>query len=626
MKKTLSALLLFFSLTALFAQTEYVPPDTPVPSHPRLLLLRGEERALKKQIAADPYWKAIHQDLLEEADRILPLPVNQRIKTGRRLLSVSVENLRRILALSYAYRMTGEKKYATRAEEEMLAAAAFSDWNPSHFLDVGEMTMALAIGYDWLYDRLPARSRETIHQAILEKGLKPSLDPTDGWFVRANHNWNQVCNGGLLFGALALWETDKDFAAEIANRGIRSIRLPMAEYAPDGAYPEGISYWGYGTSFNVMFIAALEKAFGSDFGLLDFPGFLETGKYSQALITPALHTFNYADNGLTPTFSPTVFWFYAKTRDPSLLYLQKRLYERDTAKRYIRDRFIVAALLFGPGAGASLAHPSQPEELMWTGRGPTPVAVMRSSWEDPEAAFLGFKLGSPHVNHAHMDVGSFLFEADGIRWALDLGVEGYGALEAVGVDLWNRNPDSQRWDVFRYRTSSHNTLTFNDKQQAVMERAELDDAGESAGTMYAMSNLSAMYRDQIPGVKRAVSLVEGRYAVIQDCLTTGPHFTKVRWNMATEADGIRFLDDTTAVLEKDGKKLCLKVSSPVPIRFYQQEATPTNTYDSPNPGIRFVGFEADLKRSATQEITVFLMPGHAIPQARAPYRFPEMND
>ena len=44
-----------------------------------------------------------------------------------------------------------------RLEEEMLAAAGFSDWNPGSFLDVAEMTTALAIGYDWLHDD-PARA------------------------------------------------------------------------------------------------------------------------------------------------------------------------------------------------------------------------------------------------------------------------------------------------------------------------------------------------------------------------------------------------------------------------------------------------------------------------------------
>ncbi len=621
MKRFLLVVLVLLSTGLLHAQTEYVTADTPLPSHPRILMLKGEEKGLKKQIESDPYWKEIQADLFQEADRIVELPVNQRIKIGRRLLSVSRENLRRILNLCYAYRMTGQKKYALRAEQEMLAAAAFSDWNPSHFLDVGEMTMALAIGYDWLYNRLSPTSREIIRTAIVEKGLKASLNEKDAWFLQAEHNWNQVCNGGMLYGALAVYDTDKDFALRIINRSIQTIQKAMGQYAPDGAYPEGIGYWSYGTSFNMMFIAALEKAFKTDFGLLDFPGFLQTGIYSQELITPSLHTFNYSDNGARAGFSPTVFWFYSKTHDPALLYLQKRLYEQDSEKSYVMNRLLATALIFGAGSGASLANPAEPSSLMWTGRGPSPVAVMRSSWSDPQAAFLGFKLGSPAENHAHMDEGSFIFEADGVRWALDLGSQGYERVESRGVDLWNRAPGSQRWDVFRYRTTSHNTLCFNDKPMSVTARAELDDAGEKDGVMYAMSDLSAMYADQIPGVKRAVSLVDGKYAVIQDLLRCGGRFTKVRWNIASEASAVHFLDETTALLEKNGQKLYLKVSAPFPVRFYHTDATPTNTYDSPNPGVCFVGFEADLERHTTQQITVYLMPESIISDPQTPYQF-----
>ena len=621
MKRFLLVVLVFMSTGPLRAQTEYVTPSTPLPSHPRILLLKGEEKALKKQVNADPYWKEIQADLIREADRIVELPVNQRIKIGKRLLSVSRENLRRVFDLCYAYRMTGQKKYALRAEQEMLAAATFSDWNPSHFLDVGEMTMALAIGYDWLYDKLSPTSREIIRTAIVEKGLKASLDEKDAWFLEAEHNWNQVCNGGMLYGALAVYDTDKDFALSIINRSINTIQKAMEQYAPDGAYPEGIGYWSYGTSFNMMFIAALEKAYKTDFGLLDFPGFLQTGIYSQELITPSLHTFNYSDNGARAGFNPTVFWFYSKTHDPALLYLQKRLYEQDSDKGYVMNRLLPTVLIFGAGSGASLSNPAEPSSLMWTGRGPSPVAVMRSSWSDPEAAFLGFKMGSPAENHAHMDEGSFIFEAGGVRWALDLGSQGYERVESRGVDLWNRSTGSQRWDVFRYRTTSHNTLCFNDKPMSVTARAELDDAGEKDGVMYAMSDLSAMYADQIPGVKRAVSLVDGKYAVIQDLLTCGGHFTKVRWNIASEATSVTFPDETTALLEKDGRKLYLKVSAPFPVRFYHTDATPANTYDSPNPGVCFVGFEADLERHATQQITVYLMPESIVTEPKTPYQF-----
>lgn len=621
MKRVFLTVLVLLSTGLLHAQTEYVTADTPVPAHPRILLLKGEEKALKKQIGGDPLWMEIQTGLLQEADRIVDLPVNQRIKIGKRLLSVSRENLRRIFNLSYAYRMTGQKKYAKRAEEEMLAAAAFSDWNPSHFLDVGEMTMALAIGYDWLYDKLSPSSREIIRTAIVEKGLKASLDPVDAWFLEVEHNWNQVCNGGLLYGALAVLDSDRDFALSIINRGIRTIRKAMEEYSPDGAYPEGVGYWNYGTSFNVMFIAALEKAYKTDFGLLQIPGFLQTGVFSQELITPAFYTFNFSDNGARTGFRPTLLWFYDKTKDPALLYLQKKLLEQDVDKRYLQDRLLPTILLFGAGSGASLAEPAEPAELMWTGRGPSPVAVMRSSWSDPRAAFLGFKLGSPSINHAHMDVGSFIFEADGIRWGIDPGGENYERLESRGVDLWNRADGSQRWDVFRYRTTSHNTLAFNDKPQSATARAELDDAGQGEGVMYAMSDLSAMYGDQIPGVKRAVSLVDGKYAVIQDLLSVGPLFTKLRWNMTTEAEQVTVLDETTLLLERKGEKLYLKVAGPVPVRFYDCEAVPGNTYDSPLTGVRFVGFEADLERNTTQQITVYLMPGAIVPDPQTPYQF-----
>ena len=33
----------------------------------------------------------------------------------------------------------------------MLEVSSFTDWYPKHFLDVAEMTTALALSYDWLY-------------------------------------------------------------------------------------------------------------------------------------------------------------------------------------------------------------------------------------------------------------------------------------------------------------------------------------------------------------------------------------------------------------------------------------------------------------------------------------------
>ena len=618
-KILLAIMAAFFTIMSISSQPKLVDESMKMPAHPRLLLLKGEEKTLLRNINKDPYWKEIHNGYIKEADLIFDLPMSERVFTGKRLLMVSREYLRRIFCLSYAYRMTGNKKYFERAEKEMLKAAEFSDWNPSHYLDVGEMTLALAIGYDWLFDRLSESSRKIIRGAIIEKGIKTSYDKKTAWFVDVEHNWNQVCNAGITYGALATYEDNKEESIILINRALESIKLAMEQYSPDGAYPEGIGYWDYGTSFNLIFLAAIEKIYKTDFNLSKIKGFMETGVFSQVMITPSYYTFNYSDNAGVASFNPTVFWFYSKTKNPALLYMQKGLFERDTEKSFLKGRLFAFTLIFG--AGSSLSNAVVPTDLMWVGRGESPVAVMRSSWDDPNAAFLGFKTGSPSVNHAHMDLGSFIFESSGIRWAFDFGREDYNRVETRGVDLWNRADESQRWDVFRYQTKSHNTLCFNDKQQSAIAHADINDVINTENVMSAMSDLSDVYKSQIPGVKRAVSLVDKKYVVIQDLMTTNRQFTKVRWNILTEADNITFTSENTALLEKNGKKLFMKVNSPVPIRFYKEATTPTNTYDSPNTGNQFVGFEADLQLQTTQEIVVILMPDEAVANPNIPYKF-----
>ena len=40
---------------------------------------------------------------------------------------------------------------------------------------------------------------------------------------------------------------------------------------------------------------------------------------------------------------------------------------------------------------------------------------------DAEALFIGFKAGDNRVNHSHLDLGTFVLDALGQRWAIDLG-------------------------------------------------------------------------------------------------------------------------------------------------------------------------------------------------------------
>ena len=281
-----------------------------IPNHPRIILLEGDEKELLKRIAESDDLSKINMLVFSIADGYVNSESIKRKLIGKRLLQVSRAYLKRILFLSFSYRLTNDEKYLRRAEKEMLTASSFSDWNPSHFLDVAEMTTALAIGYDWLYYDLDKNSRQIIKDAIVNKGLLPSLE-NDQWWLKATNNWNQICNAGMVLGALAVYEDEPELAAEIIKRAETSIQLPLNEYEPDGVYPEGPGYWGYGTTFNVMLFDAIEKIPRLAQGFEASEGFLKSGGYILHVCGPKGY-FNYSDGSTNCGFLLVITWFSAK--------------------------------------------------------------------------------------------------------------------------------------------------------------------------------------------------------------------------------------------------------------------------------------------------------------------------
>jgi hypothetical protein len=604
-----NAIFVTFLVSLLTAATVLAQNDrigsAKLPGHPRILMLKGEEAAIKKNIAGDKTWAKIHQAIITESDNIIASDPIKRIQIGRRLLDKSREALRRLFMLSYAYRMTGQQKYAQRAEKEMLAIAEFTDWNPSHFLDVGEMTMAVAIGYDWLFNQLSENSRSVIREAILKKGLEPSLNPKHNSWLKAEHNWNQVCNAGMMYGAMAIYEDHPEFSKQMMNRAIETVVHAMKDYGPDGAYPEGYGYWGYGTSFNVMLVSALEKAFGNDFGLNQQPGFLKTATFMQNMTGPTKLPYNYSDAGSNSGLHPAMFWFANKTKDPSALWVERDFLMNSDPKRHVRDRLLPAVMLWG--GGMSIEKITPPKFNMWTAGGKVPVAFMRTSWTDTNAVYVAMKGGSVSVNHAHMDIGSFVMDANGVRWAMDFGMQEYESLESKGIQLFGRTQDAQRWTVFRLTNLVHNTLTFNNQHQRVTGMAPIISSSNKPDFMSAVTDLSEIYKGSVSKSVRGIALVDQQYAVVRDEIETLPNETTLRWTMLTPAS-VKITGPNTAELTKNGKKLTLQVQEPATITMKTWSTDPPKDYDAPNPGTTLVGFEIKLPASSKTAVTVALVP------------------
>ncbi|MCF7955286.1 MAG: heparinase II/III family protein [Phycisphaerae bacterium] len=578
----------------------------PVAAHPRLFVNDDQLRDIKDRISASDDLKVLHEEIVRQADELIDKEPVERTKIGRRLLSVSRKALQRLFNLSWAYRSTGDKKYLKRAEAEMLAIANFTDWNPSHFLDVAEMTTAMAVGYDWLYNGLPEESRNVIKSAILDKGIVVSLyeNKRPGWWINTNNNWNQVCHGGMACGALAVMEDEPELAETIIHRSVNKVQLAMGEYEPDGAYPEGPGYWVYGTTYNVILIEALDSALGTDFGLSGNKAFAKGAEYYLHATGPTGLFFNYADCGSKGGFTSTVLWFAKRYNDPSLLWNQKMIWDRTAKEKpssLARSRTSVMSLLWG------IPEATLPGQLSWMGRGHNPVAMFRSSW-DKNASYVGIKGGTASSNHAHMDAGSFVIDAEGERWAMDMGAESYNRVESMGVSLWSKNQDADRWKLFRYGNFGHNTLAFNGQLLRAAGFAPIIRYSDKSKFPHAAVDLTDVYSGQLKKAVRGAALLPSGQVLIQDELEAGDQAATVRWNMVTPAK-VDIKSDTAAVLSQNNKTMQFEVFTDSNVKAATYSTEPRSKYDAENPGTCMIGFDVKLKANEKVTVKVVMTPG-----------------
>lgn len=576
-----------------------------IASHPRLLLPEGGEKAIKNIINTDSKMAVIHQRILDVCDQTLKESPVEYIKEGKRLLAVSRMALKRIYYLSYAYRMTGDIKYARRAELEMRTVCRFTDWNPTHFLDVGEMVMAISIGYDWLYNVLQPETKLMVCDAVREKGFKAAENSKNAWFYTAKNNWNSVCNSGLVYGALALYEEMPQLSEKIISKCMQTNPKALVAYGPDGGYPEGYGYWGYGTSFQVMLIAALESALGTDNGLSKAPGFMESPYFMEFMAAPSGDCFCFSDCPVKEQCNTVMFWFAEKLNNLSLLWNDYRLVDAPDIYFEEDNRLLPSLLVFA--SKLDLKKITPPTSHFWSNRGDTPVFIYRGGWNSPTDTYLGVKGGSPSTSHAHMDAGSFVFERDGVRWATDLGIQSYITLESKGVDLWNMKQNSQRWDVFRLSNKAHNTLTINDARHLVNSFAPITHTYESSVKKGAEIDLTSTFKDQIEKVTRTVALDKKDFLHVTDVIRTTEKEAEVAWVMVTPAQP-EIVGNNLIKLEKDGKQMLLEVNADQKVEMQVWSNTPPHAYDHPNPGTVRVGFKVVLPASKTSRLHVVLKP------------------
>ena len=517
--------------------------------HPRLYLSAQRVQQLKALVASDPLAQGIRQKLVSDAEKILKEPVCEYKLVGPRLLQVSRKALDRIQTLGIVYLLGGERRFADRAIQEMMAVCAFPDWHPAHFLDTAEMTNAVASGYDWLYPEMTPQQRATAKDRILRFGLAPAMtlyEKKAGW-TKSRFNWNQVCNGGIAVGALAIADEAPQAAAYVVARSMESIPLALQSFDPDGGWAEGPGYWNYATRYTAFYFLALRTALGTDFGLSDRPGLSRTGWFRLQMTGPLGKTFNYADGKPSAGNAWQMFWLAERYGEPFFA-----AYERNTI-----------------GKGADPMHmvcyqsepPMTPPASLDARFESVQAVFFRSAWNDPNALYVAMKGGDNQAGHSHLDLGTFVLDAAGQRWAEELGPDDYNLPGYFG---------KSRWTYYRLKTEGQNTLLINGANQNQKAKAQIVAFRSTPERALGVADLSEGYEAEAAKVLRAVAMLDRRRIVMVDEIT--PRDDKaaaVEWAMHTQAKVA--LSGASAELALDGSRLRATILEPSGAAFAVRE-------------------------------------------------------
>jgi len=439
----------------------------------------------------------------------------------------------------------------------------------------------------------------------LNKGLaaiKNAYNEKKYFWVQDNAtNWNEVCNGSAIVACLALGNDDPaaiKLVKEIAPVAFSHFQNGMKNYGPDGAWDEGPGYWHYATNYAVRTIAALSSATGSDFGLADMPGFSQTGDFALAMIGPSGHTFNFADaDGLIDTY-PEFFWLSKRFNKPFLAWR-----ERD---QLTKDRTNIGALdiLWYNDAGNYDDLDKLPTSFYYGGK--TQAVSLRSSWNELHSAFVAVKGGNNSSHHAHLDLGTFVYEFDGVRWAELLGGDDYSL---PGYFDTRSGAQSPRWKYYRLSTASQNLVIIDNANQDEKAFAPVEqvDTGRDKAVNFAIVDLSQAYKNLgVTAMKRGVALYgkEDRVLIQDQISATKP--VEAVWQIHTRAQIDISENGKKATLRLGDHQLSVSLVDTENAKFSSEELS-IPAPQQPVQNVRLLKVKLD-KPAAQQRITVLFAP------------------
>lgn len=378
-------------------------------------------------------------------------------------------------------------------------------------LSSGALLLAAAVGVDWLHPLLsPAELRAAVNGTLV-MGLAPfaccfnaNATPVSPLFPACRYldwcgfpafrnNWSPVLASMAVLGGVALAGEEGvpvPWADILVAGGVATYPLGLAEFGTDGLYAESVEYAGYVHQFLVPVLAALPyvaPANASSDVIAALPaaclskahwGIL--GSFSHA--TGQGHNWCDADpsSDASQMLDAAALYFANRAGSAGAAYFTRRIalaalpasLARATSGQDDARENLVNFLLWFTPLGTQQDFAATPRDLFFLSKqllavrggeafgaaaGDTYFAAKGINGQDQRARSDPAAACQP-VDHNHMDAGSFVWDAAGARFAMDLGYENYGV-----PGYFDR---ARRYAYYRAGTFGHNTLMIDGRQQA----------------------------------------------------------------------------------------------------------------------------------------------------------------
>lgn len=409
-----------------------------------------------------------------------------------------------------------DPKYFAMTREWALTPGTYPLWGAGIYENTGlaakHQLVGLAIAYDWLYDRWSPEDRRSLLATLREHGriLYEAAEGINdrGWWKdtwKQNHAWNGY--QALAVTAIAVMGEEPAAGTWLAKAlwGGRNI---IAALPDEGAYEEGLPYWGYGMEALIRFTEAVKPYAPDDF--YSHPYFSNTYLFRLHLAGPDVGQIaNFGDGRTTDwhAMMTTMHRLASQYQNPVAQWLANSLPERSDLDATCWDLIWYDSTLSGElPADTPLSH-TFPE---------TGFAGARTSWSK-DAITVHLRSGKADVSHSHLDVNNFLLNVAG-EWLL----RDYGYGE-VGPGYFNKEQI-----YFSTGTVGHNCLVINRDHQRKAPDSEgtITDAVDLGDLVWWRSDATSCYEGAI-SVVRELSLVrpgessqEPAFVVVRDHVVT----------------------------------------------------------------------------------------------------------